>query len=338
MSNDRSIDARRRRLLQAGAGLSALGVTPAFAQAPSAANWPTKPVTMIVPYPPGGQTDFGGRIITQGMTTALGQSIVIDNRAGAGGNIGTFEVVRAAPDGYRLLVGNSNMTINPHTYSSPSPDPLQLTPIGLIIQSALILCVHPSSPVKTVEEFIAWAKSQDSAPGGMDYASSGNGSLTHAAMELLRDRMGKPKMTHIPYKGSGPAIQDMIAGRVPAIFDASSVVAPQLKAGKLRAIMTTGSARLAAFPDVPTAKERGIKDFEIFAFIGLYGPPALPADVVRKANAALNTALASPATQKTITDLGDEVGGGTPERLGTMTRDFYKLWGEVTKANGIRAD
>jgi tripartite-type tricarboxylate transporter receptor subunit TctC len=335
MRRDVAFAVARRRLLQAGAGLGVLGWGSAWGQA---ASWPTKPVTMIVPYPPGGQTDFGGRVINQGMTSALGQPIVIDNRAGAGGNIGTTEVLRAAPDGYRLLVGNSNMTINPHTYSSPSPDPLQLTPIGLILQSSLILCVHPSAPVKNVEEFVAWVKQQDGQRGGMDYASSGNGSLTHAAMELLRDRMGKPKMTHIPYKGSGPALQDVITGRIQAIFDASSVVAPFIKSGKLRPIMTTGAARVPAFADVPTAAERGIKDFNVVAFIGLYGPPGLPADIVRRANAALNTTLATPATQKTITDLGDEVGGGPPERLGGMTRDFFKLWGEVARANNIRAD
>ena len=303
-----------------------------------AGAWPNKPITMIVPYPPGGQTDFGGRVITAGMTAALGQSIVIDNRAGAGGNIGTSEVARAAPDGYRLLVGNSNMTINPHTYSSPSPDPLQLTPIGLILQSSLILCVHPSLAVNNVAEFAAYAKQQDAARGGMDYASSGNGSLTHAAMELLRDRIGKPKMSHIPYKGSGPALQDVITGRVPAIFDAASVVAQFVKSGKLRGIMATGAQRIPAFPDIPTAAELGIKDFNVVAFIGLYGPPGLPADIVKKANGALNSALNAAATQKTISDLGDEPGGGLPERLGAMTRDYFKLWGEVTKANGIRAD
>lgn len=327
----------RRSTLQwglAAAGLAAAG-TPALAQA----VWPTRPVTLVVGYPPGGQTDFAGRMVTAGMQKVLGQGVVIDNKAGAGGNIGTDNVIKAAPDGYRLLVGNGTITLNPHTYRNTAmADPLKLTPIGLLLQSSLILAVPTTVPAKNLQEFIAWVKAQDKAGKDIDYASAGPGSLTHAAMELFRERIGKPKMNHVPYKGSSPAMTDLIAGRVSGMFDAASVVAPFIKSGQLRPLIVTGPKRVPAFPDVPTASEAGLKNFELISFIGLYGPPGLPADIVKKANAAMNTALNDANIQKGIVERGDEPGGGTPEQLATLTRDYYKLYGEVVKANDIRAE
>jgi tripartite-type tricarboxylate transporter receptor subunit TctC len=157
-------------------------------------------------------------------------------------------------------------------------------------------------------------------------------------MELFRDRIGKPKMNHVPYKGSSPAITDLISGRVSAMFDAASVVAPFIKSGQLRPLVVTGPKRVPAFPDIPTAAEAGLKDFELISFIGLYGPPGLPADVVKKANAAMNAALSDATIQKGITERGDEPGGGTPEQLAALTKDYYKRYGEIVKANDIRAE
>ncbi len=157
-------------------------------------------------------------------------------------------------------------------------------------------------------------------------------------MELLRERMGGPAMNHVPYKGSSPAMIDLMAGRLDAMFDATSVVAPFIKEGKLRPLLVTGEKRVPLFPDVPTATEAGIKDFVIISFIGLYGPPGLGADIVTKANSAMNTALKDPAVTKGIVDRGDEPGGGTPEQLGALTRTHYKMWGDVVKANNIQAD
>jgi tripartite-type tricarboxylate transporter receptor subunit TctC len=237
-------------------------------------------------------------------------------------------------------VGNgSNMVLNPHTYrNTPVADPLKMTPIGLLLTSSLMLVVPTSLPVKDVPEFIAWIKAQDKAGKAVDYASGGPGSLVQTAMELFRERIGKPKMSHVPYKGSSPAMTDLIAGRVPAMFDASSVVAPFLKSGQLKALMVTGPKRVPAFPDVPTAAEAGIKDFQIISFIGLYGPPGLSPDIVKKVNTAMNSALKEPNVQKTIADRGDDAGGGTPEQLAALTRDYYKLLGEVVKNNDIRAE
>jgi len=304
------------------------------------AAWPDKGITLVVGYPPGGQTDFAGRVLTKGMQTALGQSVVIDNRAGVSGNIGSDYVLKSAPDGYKLLVGNgSNMTLNPHTYRNTAMvDPLKLTSIGLLLQSALVLAVPTSVPAKNLAEYIAWVKLQSTSKAGIDYASGGPGTLTHTTMELFRERIGKPKMNHIPYKGSSPAMTDLIAGRVSGMFDAMSVIAPFIKSGQLKALMVTGAKRVPAFPDIPTAIESGLKDFEVISFIGLYGPPGMNAYVVKKINTAMNVAMKDPDVQKGVADRGDEAGGGTPEQLSAMTHHYYKLWGEVVKANDIRAE
>jgi len=338
MSSAPNVFCSRRGALQLGLGGIGAGLLPGFALAQGA--WPAKPITLVVGYPPGGQTDFAGRILTAGMQTNLGQSVVIDNKAGVNGNIATDFISKAAPDGYRLLVGNgSNMVLNPHTYrNTPVADPLKMTPIGLLLTSSLMLVVPASLPVKDLNEFIAWVKAQDKEGKTVDYASGGPGSLVQTAMELFRERIGKPKMSHVPYKGSSPAMTDLIAGRVPAMFDASSVVAPFLKSGQLKALMATGPKRVPAFPNVPTAAEQGIKDFQVISFIGLYGPPGLHADIVKKVNAAMNTALKDPNVQKTISERGDDAGGGTPEQLAALTRDYYKLLGDVVKANDIRAE
>ena len=184
-----------------------------------------------------------------------------------------------------------------------------------------------------------WRKSKGKGGGkGIDYGTGGVGALPHVTMELLRERLGNPTMNHVPYKGSSPAMTDLIAGRLDAMFDATSVIAPFIKSGQLRPLLVTSDKRVPAFPDVPTAAEAGLKDFNIISFIGLYGPPGLPADIVAKANTALNTALKDPTVVKSITDRGDEPGGGTAEQLGQLTRSQYKTWGDVVKANNIRAD
>jgi tripartite-type tricarboxylate transporter receptor subunit TctC len=327
----------RRSVLQLALGATGGALLPAAASAQAA--WPTKPITLVIGYPPGGQTDFAGRMVTAGMQGVLGQGLVIENRPGAGGNIATDNVLKSAPDGYRLLVGNGNITLNPHTYRNTGmADPLKLTPIGKLLQSSLILAVPNSVPAKNYRQFVEWVKQQDRDNRGIDYASGGPGSLTHATMEVFRERIGKPSMNHVPYKGSAPAMTDLIAGRVGAMFDAASVLAPFIKSGQLRPLLVTGSARVPAFPDVPTAAEAGLSNFEIVSFIGLYGPPGLPPEIVRKANAAMNTALKDPAVVKTITERGEEPGGGTPEQLAALTRDYYKLWGEIVRANDIRAE
>ncbi|WP_280151658.1 tripartite tricarboxylate transporter substrate binding protein [Piscinibacter sp. XHJ-5] len=329
--------ATRRSVLAAA---MALGVTLLAAPDVRAqATWPTKPVTLVVGFPPGGQTDFAARVLMAGLQTGLGQAVVIDNKAGVNGNIGAVEVMKAAPDGYKLYVGNGSMTIAAHVYPTVGiADMRQMTPIGVMLQSALVLAVPASSPVKTYADFVEHVKARTKAGKGIDYGTGGVGALPHVTMELLRERLGKPPMNHVPYKGSGPAMTDLIAGRLDAMFDATSVIAPFIKSGQLRPLLVTSEKRVPAFPDVPTAAEAGLKDFNIVSFIGLYGPPNVPSDVVKKANAVMNTALKDPAITKNILERGDEPGGGTPEQLGELTRHHFKTWGEVVKANNIKAD
>jgi tripartite-type tricarboxylate transporter receptor subunit TctC len=317
------------------AGVAALAPV-AWAQQ---STWPTKPVTLLVGFPPGGQTDFAARVLLAGLQSALGQAVIIDNKAGVNGNIAAAEALKAPPDGQKLFVGNGSMTITPHVYSKLGIiDPRQLTPIGVLLQSSLVLAVPASSPIRTYAQFVEAARAKAKAGKGMDYGTGGAGSLVHVTTELLRERIGGPAMNHVPYKGSSPAMIDLMAGRLDMMFDATSVVVPFIKEGKLRPILVTGTKREALFPDVPTATEAGVKDFVIISFIGLYGPPGLPADIVAKANSAMNTALKDPAVVKGITDRGDEPGGGTPDALGNLTRTHYRMWGDVVKANNIQAE
>ena len=324
-------------------GVTALGLAAlATFTAPAAwaqTAWPSKPVTLVVGFPPGGQTDFAGRVLLGGLQTALGQAVIIDNKAGVNGNLASVDVMRAPADGHKLLVGNGSMTIAAHVYTTLGiVDPRLLTPIGTMLTSALVLAVPASSPVKTYADFAELAKTKSKSGKGIDYGTGGVGALPHVTMELLRERLGGPAMNHVPYKGSSPAMTDLIAGRLDAMFDATSVIAPFIKSGQLRALLVTSDKRVPAFPEVPTAAEVGLKDFTVISFIGLYGPPGLSADIVKKANTALNTALKDPTVIKGITDRGDEPGGSTPEQLGTLIRTQYKTWGDVVKANSIRAD
>jgi tripartite-type tricarboxylate transporter receptor subunit TctC len=315
------------------AGALGLGLaTPAIAQG----GYPNKPITLVVGFPPGGQTDFAARILQPGLSTALGQGVVIDNRGGAGGNLGTEAVLRARPDGYTLLAGNANpLTINPHTFQGMTIDPLRLTPVGLMLQSSLILCVHPSVPAKTPQDVAAWARTQRN---GVDYGSASAGSLSHVAMEMLKNRIGNPPLEHIPYRGSGPAMQDFIAGRFSLMFDGASVVAPFVRAGQVKGMLSTGPQRIPAFPDLPTSAEQGLPDFTFTAWIGLFGSPGLPPEIVQRLNTALNQAVQEASVRERITSQGDEPGGGTAESLGETLRRDHARWGEVVRANNIRAD
>jgi tripartite-type tricarboxylate transporter receptor subunit TctC len=319
----------RRTALALGAGSLA---APALAQAP----WPNRPLTLVVGFPPGGQTDFAARVLQNGLQQSLGQSVVIDNRGGAGGNLGTEAVMRAKPDGYTLLVGNANpLVINPHTMPSMTFNPLELEPVAMMLQSGLVFCTHPSVPAKTVAEFAAWAKLKK---GDVDYGSASAGSLSHVAMELFRARIGGPEITHVPYRGSGPAVQDFIAGRFQIMADGASVLAPFIEAKQLNALMVTTAERIPAFKDVPTAAEQGLADFVVLAWIGLFAPKGTPPEILQRANAAVNAACNDPVIRERITSRGDMPGGGTPEELAATVRRDYARWGEVVKANAIRAE
>jgi tripartite-type tricarboxylate transporter receptor subunit TctC len=325
----------RRGILGAGLGLTAAGLAaPRIADAQAA--WPTRPLTLVVGFPPGGQTDFAARVIQPGLQAALGQPVAIDNRGGAGGNLGTDAVLRARPDGYTLLAGNiSPMAINPHTMGPLAFDPLEMAPVGMMLQSSMILCVHPSMPVRTVQELATWVRAQN---GRANYGSASAGSISHIAMELLRTRLNPLPMEHVPYRGSGPAMQDFVAGRFNAMFDGASVVAPFLQAGQLRGIMATGANRSPAFPEIPTSAEAGLQDFTFTAWIGMFAPRGTPPEVIARLNTALNQALADATTRERMTSRGDEPGGGTAAQLGETARRDHARWGEVVRAANIRAE
>lgn len=298
---------------------------------------PTRPITLVVGFPPGGQTDFAARVIQAGLQNALGVAVVIDNRAGAGGNLGTEAVMASRPDGYTILAGNiSPMAINPHTMEGMTIDPREMAPIGLVLRSSLILCVHPSVNVRNLAELRAWIAAQPR--GSINYGSSSAGSLTHIAMELFRERLGNPEMTQIAYRGSGPAMADFVAGRFSLMFDGASVVAPLVQAQQLRAVLATGRTRSPAFPDLATGEQQGLSDFAFYSWTGLFAPRGTPPEIVTRLNAALNSALSEPVARERITKRGDEPGGGGAERMAHIMAQDYARWGELVRARQIRVE
>lgn len=329
--------ARRRAILAIGAGLAAPCLARAqVARAP--AVWPERPVNLVVGFPPGGQTDLAARVLQNALQTALGQPVPIENRAGAGGNIATEQVLRARPDGYTLCVGNvGTFVLNPHTMPGMSFDPLELVPIGLMLQSPLLLMVHSGIPARTFPEWLAWMRGQQ--PGGIDVGTTSAGGIAHATAEKLRSRLdGKPVFNMIHYRGSGPALQDFIAGRYQTQFEAPSLVHGFVQEGRLRPIFVTSPRRLAAFPDVPTAEEVGLPGFHVAAWVGLFGPRGLPEPIVQRANAALNDACRDPTARQRLAERGDEIGGGTVAEFAGRVRREYAEWGALAREAGIRVE
>lgn len=303
---------------------------------------PTRPITLVVGYPAGGQTDFVARAILQGLQRALGTSIIIDHRPGAGGNLGTEMVMGARPDGYTLLAANvASMTINPHTMDQLTIDPREMIPIGLAQQSSMVLCTHPSIQVQDLAGLRGWMARQ--APGAISFASTGAGSLRHVAMELFRERLNLPAMSHVTYRGTASAMQDLLAGRCHLMFDSASIVTPllqgpPLQAPRLRGILVTGRSRCPALPEIATAGQQGLGNFIFTNWTGLFAPGGTPPEISGRLNVALNAVLAEPATRERLLLRGHEPGGGTPATMGEMMAQCYARWGAVVRANNIRAE
>jgi tripartite-type tricarboxylate transporter receptor subunit TctC len=291
---------------------------------------------MVVPFPAGGTTDILGRIAGQKITEALGQQVIIDNRGGAGGNIGTELVAKSPPDGYTLLTDpGSTLTINPHAYSRLGFDPVKdFAPITILAEVPNILEVHPSMPVKNVKELIALAKSK---PGQINYASTGAGQSTHLSMELFKS-MAHIDINHIPYKGSAPALVDLIGGHVTVMFDNMPTSLPHVRAGKLRAIAVSTAKRSFALPQLPTVAESGLPGFEVSVWFSVLAPAATPRDIVQKLNAVLVKALQSPDVKQRLAEQGAEPVGNTPEQFAaTIQRDLAK-WAKVVKDANVKLD
>jgi len=276
-----------------------------------AQGYPNRPIKMVVPYAAGGFSDQASRILAEGMSRALGQAIVIDNRAGGGGRIGSEVISRANPDGYQLLMTtNGTHTYMAVTEKNLSYDPVaDFTPVSLVGSYGLLMVTHPSVPARNVQEFIAYARANS---GKVNYASSGMGSGLHFAGELFNG-MAKTNMVHVPYKGSGPGMQDVLAGVCQVIFDGAAKT--QIDAGKVRFLGTTSAIRDPRFPDMPTLAEAGLPGYDLTYWVGLFGPKGMAPDIQARLNAAVRTVLAEPETQRKLTAMGMTLVGSTPEQL-----------------------
>jgi len=301
----------------------------------SAQNYPNRPVRIVVPFPAGGPADGLGRVLADQLNKTWGQPVIIENRGGAGGNLGAEVVARAAPDGYTLLLNASNHVINPSLYDKLSYDPIKdFTPVSEVASYMLVLVVHPSVPATSVKEFVAFAKTK---PDGLTVANAGLGTPTHLAAVLFAQAAGVD-LIHVPYRGAAPASSDLIAGQVPAMFNNPVNAVPQVRSNNLRALATTGSKRLSLLPDVPTIAESGYPEFETRTWYGLFGPAGMPADIARKLHADLEKALQIPEIANNLIAQGWDITASPPERFSMVLRSEFDRWSAVVKRASIKAN
>jgi tripartite-type tricarboxylate transporter receptor subunit TctC len=302
----------------------------------AAAQYPNKPIKMIVPFPPAGSTDISARAVAAKLGERLGQPVVIENRPGAGGNIGSDMAAKAAPDGYTLLVGTvGTHAINASLYSKMPYDHVKdFAPVILLSKTPNVLVVHPALPVSSVRDVINLAKSK---PGELTFASSGSGTSIHLSGEMF-NAMAGTKMQHVPYKGSGPMLIDLMSGQVNMAFDNLSAAIQHIKAGKLKAIATTGSTRAPQLPDLPTISEAGLPGYDSTSWNAIYAPAGTPKEVVERLNKELRAILESAETRKFFAEAGAESGGGSTEDLAAFMRVETKKWAEAVKASGAKVD
>ncbi|AOZ03373.1 MFS transporter [Cupriavidus sp. USMAHM13] len=312
--------------------MTALPATQAHAQD----KWPSKPINYVVPFAAGGTTDVLGRLIGQRLSVALGQPVVVENRAGAGGNIGSDYVAKAPPDGYTLVGGTiSSHAINVSLYPRMPYDPVkQFQPVALIGTLPNVLVVNADSPWKSVQDVIAAAR----VPGTqVTFGSSGNGTSQHLAGELFA-KLADVKLLHVPYKGSSPAMQALLGKQVDLVFENSVAAMPLIQSGKLRALATTGSKRAGELPDVPTLAEAGLKGYEIVSWQAIFAPAGTPAPVVDRLAGEIGKILADPAVRGRLAQLGIEPSGAGPAQLGAFQKAEVAKWGQLVKSAGIRLE
>lgn len=297
-------------------------------------NFPTKPIRIVVALAAGGGVDTSGRMLGQRFTEAWGQQVVAENRPGAGGTIATEIVARAAPDGYTLLMTSMGHAITPALYKLSYDNIKDFAPISLFAQSASVLSVHPSLPVKSVREFIAFSRAR---PNEILFSSSGNGSGQHLTVEML-NRMADLKLVHIPYKGTAPSILDLVAGRVSVSAASAISTMPHVRGGRLRALAITGAKRSPSVPDLPTVAEGGVPGFALDQWYVLLAPAATPKDIVTKLNGEIIKTVADPGIRERMMAMGLDPVGSTPEALGTYIQAETVKWGKLVREAGIRAN
>jgi len=332
---------QRRTLLQRSLAASSLFLGSGLTAVPAAAqgSWPTgKAITYLVPFPPGGNTDTLARVISTPLSKALGTPVIIDNKGGAGGSVGSAIAARAAPDGYTILGGTiSSHAINVSLYAKLDYDPVKsFVPVAMLGSGPLVLVVPASSPYKTLNDVLAAGKAK-AKDGGLSSASPGNGTSPHMAMELLANQSGV-KFTHVPYKGSGPAVQDVIGGQVDMMFDTTLIVGAHIQSGKLRPIAVTSSKRLESLPDVPTIAEAGQKGFDMGSWQAVFAPAGTPKPIVDRLHAEIMKIVATSEVQERLKSFGMLPSSMTPAELGDYQRTEVAKWAEVIKAAGIKAD
>jgi len=316
--------------------LLALAVALALPLAAASQGYPSRPIRLIVPFAPGGATDVIARLVGQKVGEQLGQQIVVDNRPGANGNIGTEVAVKSPADGYTLVMSyDGTMAINPSVYRRMPFDPLKdLAPVASVAQLPLLMVVHPSVPAKSVAEFVALAKSR---PGAVNYSSAGYGSAGHLAAELFRGRAGID-MVHVNYKGGGQAVQDLVGGQIQMLMTGLTTVEGHMKGGKVRALAFTAPKRMAGAPEVPTFEESGYPGLVVQSWYGILAPAGTPGDVVLRLNEEVNKAIQAPEVRARLSALGTEPTGGTPEQFGATIKADIARWAKVVEAAGIKID
>ena len=306
----------------------------AFGLACQAQQYPAKPVRIVVPFAPGGGSDFIARFMAQRLTAALGQQVIVENKPGAGGMLGITQGVQSPADGYTLTLIASSYTVNPSIYKFSFDPVADITPIVQLSQGPLLVVVRPSLAVKSTQDLVAMAKAK---PGQINFASSGQGSVIHMATELFQTMAGI-KMNHIPYKGTGPALTDTIGGQTDVFFSSTATAVPQVQAGKLRAIAVTSSKRIAALPDVPTVNESGVKGYDVILWHGLIGPKGLPKAVVERINGEANKALKVKETAEQLQSDGVAPAGGTPAQFLAQIKKEIGVWKKVAADAGVKAE
>lgn len=317
-------------------GIFALALAASTASVWAQTAFPSRPITFVVPVPPAGILDTVARMVAPSMSETLGQPVMIENKSGAGGNIAANAVARSAADGHTLLIGYSMFHVgNPSMYSNLSWDPIRdFTPVGMLVVAPHVLAVHPSVPAKTLRELVDYSKAN---PGKLNYATSGNGSVPHVGVELFKQQ-NNLDITHVPYRGAGPAMLDVVAGNVQMTVATPPSLMGFVQNGKMRPLAVAASKRLPQMPDVPTSAEAGFPGFELEAWVAVFAPAGTPAPVVAKLTDAMKTALNSPQVRKSAETAGVEVRYMPPAELDSVVRKDIKYWSKVIKEANIRAD